>query len=483
MRRVKWAAYFALGLVVACVGVWGWFYWGWSVEQGAIGELKRTGWITHKSIGGEKWASRLGWLNFVLDRVRGVELLGASQFSDEQMEALGKLKELEDLDLTEAGITDAGMGHLKRLTNLKYLDLKGTNVTDAGLENLRILTKLERVNLSGTLVTDAGMGVLRDLPALVNLELRDTKVTDAGMAVLGEMKSLEYIDFSGASITDKAYLCFLPSVSIMSEKDSEYMPGMKGVKATTRPVDGDLLAGAYEMKMGMSPGGVLGEVRFYYWPGKKAGDRYFFKDGKLAKEIVYIDGRENRLTRVFYESGGVFAEYPYQGYQLNGTVRYFKENGELMDESRMVNGTGVLRTFPNPAKKQMDPPIQESYIEEETYLEGEKDGLTIIWKGDEGVECLFYAKDQKEGWDVEFDGEGRLAASRYFHGRYLYGVVREYQADGTLRKGFPEYWIEYKKLSEAEYRKAAEGDEVLRISLEENGEKWGREMLKGREGR
>jgi hypothetical protein len=59
--------------------------------------------------------------------------------SDLEMIHVGKLSRLEDLDLDDSSVTDAGLIHLKGLNHLKWVFLRGTKVTDAGLEHLRKL--------------------------------------------------------------------------------------------------------------------------------------------------------------------------------------------------------------------------------------------------------------------------------------------------------------------------------------------------------
>ena len=51
--------------------------------------------------------------------------------------------------------------YLKGLTSLEELDLSDTQITDAGLEDLKGLTRLEELYLHGTQVTDAGIKELR----------------------------------------------------------------------------------------------------------------------------------------------------------------------------------------------------------------------------------------------------------------------------------------------------------------------------------
>ena len=57
---------------------------------------------------------------------------------------VGRLRRLEELELSISEVTDAGLKHLMGLTALKKLDLENTNVTDGGVQELQMaLPKLE----------------------------------------------------------------------------------------------------------------------------------------------------------------------------------------------------------------------------------------------------------------------------------------------------------------------------------------------------
>ena len=73
------------------------------------------------------------------------------------------------------------MAFLAALTNLQDLNLEDTSITDAGLAQLKALTKLTRLNISGTEVTDAGLAHLKAVKSLKEIKLPiNEKITDAG---------------------------------------------------------------------------------------------------------------------------------------------------------------------------------------------------------------------------------------------------------------------------------------------------------------
>ena len=66
-------------------------------------------------------------------------------------------------------ITDNHMEQVKNLTELQFLDLEHTHVSDTGLEHLRGLTDLQHLDLRYTKVTEAGVARLQQ--ALPNCKI------------------------------------------------------------------------------------------------------------------------------------------------------------------------------------------------------------------------------------------------------------------------------------------------------------------------
>ena len=64
-------------------------------------------------------------------------ILNNSEYTDAELEPLGRLKVLYRLDLQKCRITNAGLEHLKGLTNLEFLDLNETETTPEGRDILR----------------------------------------------------------------------------------------------------------------------------------------------------------------------------------------------------------------------------------------------------------------------------------------------------------------------------------------------------------
>jgi len=116
---------------------------------------------------------------------------GAAGITDEGLEHLSELTNLESLSLVDTQVTEESLAHLENLTRLEFLELSGPNVTDAGMDHLKGLANLEVLLLDDTKVGDAGLEQLRELHNLRVLGLWNTEVSDAGLRHLAALTSLE----------------------------------------------------------------------------------------------------------------------------------------------------------------------------------------------------------------------------------------------------------------------------------------------------
>ncbi|MCS1407485.1 MAG: hypothetical protein M2R45_00643 [Verrucomicrobia subdivision 3 bacterium] len=99
--------------------------------------------------------------------------------TDDDLAVLKDLDKVIEIDIKNAGISNAGLTHLSSLTSLERLHLEKTKITDEGLSAIKNLKELKYLNLYGTGVSDAGLEQLKGLPNLRNLYLWQTKVTFA----------------------------------------------------------------------------------------------------------------------------------------------------------------------------------------------------------------------------------------------------------------------------------------------------------------
>jgi hypothetical protein len=117
----------------------------------------------------------------------------AVNVSNAGLQHLKKLKGLRWLRLWSPGFTDDALEHLAALNDLETLDLEGTAVEGTTLEVLKPLQNLEMLVL-GPKILDSEIARLKHLPALRQLDLRAcARLTSDCLESLGSLSRLEII--------------------------------------------------------------------------------------------------------------------------------------------------------------------------------------------------------------------------------------------------------------------------------------------------
>jgi Leucine-rich repeat (LRR) protein len=141
----------------------------------------------------------------VLDLMRQRQLPGldaSGQMTDALLERVSRLEHITHLALAGSReLTDAGVRHLARLPRLKHLNLSGCDVSDEGLEVLRHLPELESIGLVWTRITDAGAANLAACPRLQSVELSGTPSGDGAIRALAGKNHLNEL-MTGNEVTD-----------------------------------------------------------------------------------------------------------------------------------------------------------------------------------------------------------------------------------------------------------------------------------------
>ncbi len=201
----------------------------WKLE----GELKNLRQKTQPIIVDLTWSNvGSGWLKPLhgLQTLRGLCLFGAAGVSDNELQHLDELPNLEFIDLGGCNVTTEGIlllrssRELKRLgladvrpplddnaierivsawPNLESISLDGSQITDAGLSHLGELRRLRYLNVSRTQIADKGLESLASLSGLTTLHASNTNIGDQGMAHLARITSLEKLDLNFTGITDR----------------------------------------------------------------------------------------------------------------------------------------------------------------------------------------------------------------------------------------------------------------------------------------
>ncbi len=193
------------------------------VLAGCRGETRPTGLAAIKAHGGEVVRDK----SLPGSPVVQVSLSGDNSLTDAELEGLGQLTELRELNLGGNGrlghawckelrslhrlrslqlnytpITDAGLAELAGLTELESLGLAGTSLRGPGLRHLKALEKVHSLRLENNPLDDAGLNELPVLPNLQKLWLIDTQITDAGVKELRRLPNLRQLDLGKTGVTD-----------------------------------------------------------------------------------------------------------------------------------------------------------------------------------------------------------------------------------------------------------------------------------------
>ena len=129
----------------------------------------------------------------------------ASQVSNQGIETIATIKDLEELDLSEnSQIFDDGMVHFAGMSKLKKLNLWRVQITDEGIKHLSGLTNLEWLNLDNVAyLSDNGLEHLKDLTNLTFLHLGSTAITDQGLPNLHPLTSLKDLKVTRTGVTQE----------------------------------------------------------------------------------------------------------------------------------------------------------------------------------------------------------------------------------------------------------------------------------------
>jgi antitoxin component YwqK of YwqJK toxin-antitoxin module len=173
--------------------------------------------------------------------------------------------------------------------------------------------------------------------------------------------------------------------------------------------------------------------------GKVVGIRFFDKEGHLELETPLKDGVAHG-TQYYFDSDSdnvlrvVFAE-PYRNGLAHGTARQWTANdGKPLGTYTMKHGTGldVWRTWSYEKKSY--------FVSEARYI---KEGK---WHGFE--------------WWISEDNK-TVVQENHFREDLQHGIMRRWNGQGKLRRGYPKYWVQNEQLTKRKYLKLQRQDPTL----------------------
>lgn len=211
------------------------------------------------------------------------------------------------------------------------------------------------------------------------------------------------------------------------------------------------------------PLGDIVDKNEYFLGDTLVGERLVYKNGRVAEERIYRNGKLHGYVRQWWPNGKLFAVLPFREGVRDGRFRFWDENGKLLGESVIRKGTGTLREFEN---------LQfASHDAEIPYVNDKIEGVRLLRfqcpECPNNMRCenrSQYVAGKRQCWTMLYCGK-RVVSSLYFKDDKLHCVHHKTDTEGRALEGYPKYYVNGKELNEKAYLEAAKKDEELRKSL------------------
>ena len=169
----------------------------------------------------------------------------------------------------------------------------------------------------------------------------------------------------------------------------------------------------------------------YFAGGEKVGFREWDEEGQLVFEYAMGAGVKHGPEYRFHSNGRLLEKETYQDGNLHGVGRQWAEDGRLLVTWKLVDGTGLDLWCDT---------LREMLAEEHYWPRKGELGYKRLWNGDE-----------------------RTVRQEYFYvlGKGYHGLWREWNARGRLRRGFPQFYVNDRKVTRRQYQQMCESDPHL----------------------
>lgn len=144
-----------------------------------------------------------------LANLRELAMVSVKMGSSTGWERLGKLSQVEKLNLTQSNITDADVAMLITMTGLKELSISNTSLSDAALGQLAKLENLEILRMENTRqINGSGLKAFiqkKQPTGLRCLYTSSTPLSREGLSNVRKIGSLEVFDHSLVQLNDQLF--------------------------------------------------------------------------------------------------------------------------------------------------------------------------------------------------------------------------------------------------------------------------------------
>ena len=181
----------------------------------------------------------------------------------------------------------------------------------------------------------------------------------------------------------------------------------------------------------------------YIVDGKLVGFRQFNEEGEIEFERPLRDGLTHGTVYMFHgdinRSGEITFSEPHKNGLAHGTARQWSEHdGSLIGTYSMKHGTGL------------DLWRNWSYVTKAEYLS----------------EARYIKSGKWHGFEWWINEDQALNKENHFQEDLQHGILREWNASGKLRRGYPKYWVANVQVSKRKYLAACVKDASLPLFQE-----------------
>lgn len=167
----------------------------------------------------------------------------------------------------------------------------------------------------------------------------------------------------------------------------------------------------------------------YRLQGMVVGVRCFYETGEFESETPLKSGKRHGTAYYWYEPGCLDFAEPFVDGVAHGTAKQWSRDGKLMGTYKMKHGTGL----------------------DLWWCENE-DGSVVLSE-------VHYLKNGFQ-WFINED-QKRIDSESHYNGKGLHGICRRWNAQNRLCRGYPQYYVNHKKVTKRQYMSACRDDLTL----------------------
>ena len=167
--------------------------------------------------------------------------------------------------------------------------------------------------------------------------------------------------------------------------------------------------------------------------GQVVGLRSYDSDGSIRKETPLKNGRKHGREYIWDETDSLESVEPYADGKLHGLAKQYNRSGKVIGTYRFVHGNGydIWRY----EREDGSIAISEIFTIQDGALNGYE------WWPRDDQHSLWHERHWKQGLP--------------------HGIERRWNQKGSLKRGYPKYWINGQAVNKRAYLKACQADKSL----------------------